>query len=113
MHMRTTGRAGVVAGLLVGLGGLLGAAGCVKAPERIDVRVGDPRPARVDSSRVPRPATLDEAQRELDQAYANIQQLEQDNARLQRKADEYKRERDETRREREAYKKRLEKYEGD
>ncbi len=109
--MRNTSRWLGAAGLRLGVGGLLGwgmltLGGCVKAPEHIDVRMGEPRPARVDASRVPQPRTLEEAQRELNQAYANIQQLEQDNARLERKADEYKRERDD-------YKKRLKKFEHD
>ncbi len=80
--------------------------GCVKAPERIEVNVGSPRPAPVDASRVPHPATLEEAQRELDQAYANLQYLEDQNARLRAKAEDYKRERDD-------YKKRLKKHEKD
>jgi len=80
-------------------------AGCVTAPERIEVNVGS-RPPPVDSSRVPHPATLEEAQEELDKAYQNLQYLEQDNAKLKRKAEEAKRQRDE-------YKQRLKKYEKD
>ncbi len=79
---------------------------CVKAPERIEVNVGSPRPAPVDASRVPHPTTLEEAQRELDSAYANLQYLEDQNARLKAKAEDYKRERDD-------YKKRLKKHEND
>ncbi len=84
-------------GFLIGIGSLLGLSGCVKAPEHIDLRVGEPRAARVDPSRVPQPRTLEEAQRELDKAYGAIAQLEDENTRLQRKADEYKRERDDSR----------------
>ncbi len=89
------------------VGVLCAVAGCVnvKAPERITIG-GSDRPPPVDSSRVPQPATLDEAQQELVKAYQNIQYLEQDNARLEDKADKYKAERDQ-------YKKRLKKYEKD
>lgn len=93
-------------GLLVVLGLGLILTGCVTAPERIDVRVGSDRPKEVDSSRVPRPRTLDEAQQYLNDAYANLQYLERENERLQRKAAEYKRERDEC-------EDRLERYEDD
>lgn len=85
---------------------LLALAGCVTAPERIDVRVGSDRPAPVDSSRVPNPQTLEEARAELHKAYQNIQYLEQENERQAQKAAKYKRERDD-------YKDRLEKYEKD
>ena len=85
--------------------GLLLAPGCVTAPERIEVNVGS-RPAPVDSSRVPHPATLEEAQGELDKAYSNLQYLERENGRLKEKADKYKHERDD-------YKKRLKQYEKD
>ncbi len=91
--------------VLLMVSGLLLAGGCVTAPERIEVNVGG-RPEPVDSSQVPHPATLEEAQRELDQAYANLQHVERDNARLKDKADKYKHERDD-------YKKRLKKYEKD
>lgn len=85
----------------------LGLASCVKAPERIEVNVGGGgRPEQVDSSHVPQPATLAEAQTELDRAYANLQYLERQNDSLRRKADEYKHERD-------AARKRLKKYEDD
>lgn len=84
----------------------IGAAGCVTAPERIDVRVGSDRPAPVDSSRVPRPTTLEEARGELNRAYQNLQYLERENARLGEKATKYKSERDDCRR-------RLKKYEDD
>ncbi len=114
MSNRTNRRVVLLAlgSMLIGAGllipGGLAAFGCIraKAPERIDIRVGDPGPTRVDPGRVPQPRTLEEAQRELDLAYANLRQLEQDNARLHRKADEYKRERDD-------YKKRVKKLEKD
>ncbi len=89
----------VIAGLLAGLAGCVN----VKAPEKIVIG-GDDRPPPVDSSRVPHPATLAEAQQELNRAYANIQYLERENARLKEKAEQYKRERDEAR-------KRLKRYE--
>ena len=87
--------------------GLLGSAtGCVsiRAPEKIEI--GDSRPEPVDSSRVPNPATLEEARGELHKAYENIQYLERDNQRQRDKADKYKRERVQ-------YKDRLKKYEHD
>ncbi len=90
---------------LVGIVFVVIISGCVTAPERIEVNVGS-RPPPVDSSRVPHPATLEEAQQELDKAYQNLQHLEQDNAKLKRKAEDAKRERDE-------YKQRLKKYEKD
>lgn len=82
---------------LAGAALLLGLSGCVsvKAPERIDI--GGSKPPPVDSGRVPQPATLEEAQRELDRAYQNIEYLERENAKLDKKAREYKRERDEAR----------------
>ncbi len=88
------------------VGGLCLEVGCVnvKAPERISI--GGDRPPPVDSSRVPQPATLEEAHQELVKAYQNIQYLEQDNARLSDKAQKYKSERDQ-------YKKQLKKYEKD
>jgi len=79
--------------------------GCVKAPERIDVRVGSDRPAAVDSSRVPQTATHEECRAELARAYDNLQHLERENAELRRKADEYKRQRDECRRQLKKYEK--------
>lgn len=81
-------------------------AGCVKAPERIEVNVGNDRPPPVDSSRVPNPSTLEEARAELVKAYQNIQYLEHENTRLEQKATKYKSERDE-------YKKKLKKSEHD
>ena len=95
-------------GFLLAAGGLLGAvAGCInaKAPEKIVIG-GSDRPEPVDSSRVPQPATLEEARAELRKAYSNIQYLEDQNKRLREKADKYKRERDQ-------YKDRLKKYEKD
>ncbi len=85
---------------------LAGLAGCVhaKAPERIDIRVGN-APAPLDSRTIPHPATLADAQQELEKAYQNMRYLEQENARLLRKTDEYKRERDEARSELKKYRK--------
>jgi hypothetical protein len=98
--MRTFRSALLVAGIL------LGTVGCVKAPERIEVNVGSDRPPPVDVSRVPEPATLEEARAELVKAYQNIEHLQRDNARLTEKAAKYKSERDDCRR-------RLKKYQGD
>ena len=84
---------------------LAGVTGCVTLPERVEVNVGNnERPEPVDSSRVPQPATLDEAHQELVRAYQNLQYYERENARLEEKAAKYKRQRDEC-------KKRLDKYE--
>ena len=92
--------------VLLVTGALIGTAGCVKAPERIEVNVGGNRPPPVDSSRVPEPTTLEEARAELLKAYQNIEYLERDSARLSEKADKLKRERDDCRH-------RLKKLEGD
>jgi hypothetical protein len=82
----------------LGAGVLVAVAGCVKAPERVEVNVGGPhRPAPVDTSRVPQPTTLEEAQAELNKAYQDIQALQDDNARLGEKSDKLKRERDDCR----------------
>ena len=97
-------RAGWLAIVAAGL--VLSAAGCVTAPERIEVNVGGGRPPPVDSSRVPQPATLEEAHAELVKAYQSIQYLERESARQSERAEKYKHERDECRR-------RLKKYEGD
>lgn len=88
--------------------------GCVniQAPEKIEVR-GSSRPEPVDSSRVPRTASHEEARGELRKAYANLQYLERENGRLQRKADEYKRKRDKCRKELDRCEDRLEDYEDD
>ncbi len=84
--------------LVLGTGLLVAVAGCVKAPDRVEVNVGSPhRPAPVDASRVPQPGTLEEAQAELNKAYENLQALERDNAKLKEKADKLKRERDDCR----------------
>jgi peptidoglycan hydrolase CwlO-like protein len=83
---------------VLGTGLLVAASGCVKAPDRIEVTVGSPRrPAPVDTSHVPQPTTLEEAQAELNKAYQDIQALQDDNARLNEKADKLKRERDDCR----------------
>lgn len=94
--------------LLISGGLLWTLAGCVsvKAPERIDTRVGSSRPEPVDSSRVPDPQTLEEARHELRKAYANIQWLEREVADLEEDKADYKRERDK-------YKDKLEDYEDD
>jgi len=80
--------------------------GCVnvKAPESVDLRVGDSEP--VDSSAIPETHSHEEARAELRRAYGRIQHLERENAALERKAARYKSERDEC-------KDRLEKYEDD
>jgi len=93
--------------LLLGTCGalLLSLGGCVTAPERIEVSVGEGRrPPPVDSSHVPATTSHEEARQELAKAYENIRYLEQENRRLQDKAERYKRERDECR-------KRLDRYE--
>lgn len=91
---------------LMGVGALVALTGCLKLPERVDVRVGENnRPPPVDSSRVPEPRSLEEARHELTKAYQNIQYLERDNARLQEKADKYKQERDEARKQLKRYEK--------
>lgn len=82
------------------------AAGCVKAPERIEVNVGHDRPAPVDSTRVPPTSSYEDCRSELTKAYQNLQYLERENADLKDKAAKYKKERDD-------YKKRLKKYEED
>jgi predicted RNase H-like nuclease (RuvC/YqgF family) len=85
------------------------ATGCfsARAPERIDVRVGNgSRPEPVDSARVPDPQTLEQARAELRKAYAHIQWLERRVAKLEEDKQEYKRERDKC-------KDRLERYEDD
>jgi hypothetical protein len=103
--------------MLLTAGGLLWViAGCVsvKAPERIDIDAGGgSRPERVDSSRVPHPSTLAEAQAELRKAYANIQWLEDKVAKLEKDKAEYKRERDKYKQQRDECKDRLEKYKDD
>ncbi len=91
--------------IILGTGLLAAFAGCVRGPERVELTVGSPhRPAPVDTSQVPHPTTLEDAQAELNKAYQNIQGLQDDNARLNEKADKLKRERDEARH-------RLKKYE--
>lgn len=99
----------VVAGSLAA-----GMAGCtsVRAPERIEVSVGGGS-GHVDSSRVPKPKTLEEARAELGKAYAQIQRLErkigdleEDEAKCEREREMYKEQRDE-------YKDRLEECEDD
>ena len=69
--------------------------GCVsiKTPERIEVGGGRPEP--VDSSRVPNPATLEDARYELRKAYGNIQYLERRVSDLEQDKAKYKRQRDE------------------
>jgi predicted RNase H-like nuclease (RuvC/YqgF family) len=95
--------------IVIGATGLL-LAGCVsvKAPERIDIGGGGPEP--VDSSRVPHPATLDEAQAELNKAYRYVGHLEQENRRLESKSERYKRERDRSEQKLEDCEDRLEHY---
>ncbi len=66
----------------------------VKAPENIEIGSRGSSSARVDSSRVPNPQTLEEARRDLHDAYARIQQLERQNADLERDKRKYKDERD-------------------
>lgn len=92
--------------LFMAAGVLIGLAGCVTAPERIDVNLGSSRPEPVDSSRVPATASHEEARHELVKAYQNIQYLERENARLAEKAARYESERDDC-------KDRLEKHEDD
>jgi hypothetical protein len=81
--------------VLLGATGLLGL-GCVnvKAPEQIHIGSGPP-PERVDSSRVPDPATLDEAREELHKAYRHIRYLEHEVADLRKDKEKLKAERDE------------------
>lgn len=98
---------GSAPGALLGLaaGALLGLAGCVTAPEKIEVSVdGGRRPPPVDSSRVPATASHEEARHELAKAYENIRYLEEENRRLEEKARKYKREREDC-------EKRLDRYE--
>lgn len=92
--------------VLVAAGLMWVVAGCVKAPERIEVNVGHDRPAPVDSSRIPETSSYDDCRAELVKAYQNLQYQERENARLEEKAAKYKKERDE-------YKKQLKKYEHD
>ncbi|MBU0641193.1 MAG: hypothetical protein KKB50_20235 [Planctomycetes bacterium] len=92
--------------LAVAIGVLLIAmTGCVTAPERIDVRVGNGG-ERVDSSRVPATASHEEARQELHKAYRYIQQLERRVEDLKEEKAKYKHQRDD-------YKDRLKKYEDD
>ena len=102
MRMRMAGLVLAAAGVMLVVSGCVSA----KAPERIDIRMGGGRPTPVDTSRVPHPSTLAEAQRELNAAYANLQHFEREVAHLERKAAKYKRERNECER-------RLERYEDD
>ncbi len=84
--------------LVLGTGLLAVADGCVRAPKNVELNVGSPRfSAPVDTSRVPQPTTLEEAQAELNKAYQNIQDLQDENDRLKEKADKFKRERDDCR----------------
>ena len=92
--------------VLLAAGMLSGAVGCINVQTPREINVGTSRPEPVDSSRVPHPQTLAEAQTELDRAYANLQYLERRNAELDNKASKYKRERD-------ACRDRLDKYEDD
>jgi len=70
---------------------LSGLAGCVTAPEKIEVSVGGgSRATHVDSERVPATSSHEEARAELKKAYQYARQLEYENARLERKAKKYK-----------------------
>lgn len=94
---------------------LTGLCGCVKAPEKIDIRVGDrgygSSSDRVNPANMPNPQTLDEAREELRKAYATLNDLEKDNRKARDKAEEYKQERDKARRERDEMKRKLKWYE--
>ncbi len=84
-------------GLAVGLALLAVSCADIRAPERIEVNVGGGS-EHMDSSRVPDPATLEEARSELHRAYRQIQYLERRVAKLEDDKTELKKDRDEYKR---------------
>ncbi|MFQ6049259.1 MAG: hypothetical protein ACE5K7_07840 [Phycisphaerae bacterium] len=65
--------------------------GCmnIEAPREIRIGAG-PTQAELDSTRIPKTTSHEQARQELRKAYYRIGQLERENARLRQQRDEYK-----------------------